>query len=217
MYVLAESVRGVAVQLAPVMPDTPARIYAQLGVQDDALKTWESVQRFGALPAGTVVTKGEALFPRVDVKKELESLAAEKQANAPKAGEKKPEAKKADQKAPEAPKADDGYVTIDEFFKTRLIAAKILACEKVEKSDKLLKSTLDIGGGETRTVVSGIAKWYNPEDMPGRTVVLVKNLPPRKMRGVVSEGMLLCASDDEGNLKLLTVDGGEFKPGAEIG
>ena len=93
----------------------------------------------------------------------------------------------------------------------------ILACEKVEKSDKLLKSTLDIGGGETRTVVSGIAKWYNPEDMPGRTVVLVKNLPPRKMRGVVSEGMLLCASDDEGNLKLLTVDGGEFKPGAEIG
>ena len=217
MYVLAESVRGVAVQLAPVMPDTPARIYAQLGVQDDALKTWESVQKFGALPAGTVVTKGEALFPRVDVKKELESLAAEKQANAPKAGEKKPEAKKADQKAPEAPKADDGYVTIDEFFKTRLIAAKILACEKVEKSDKLLKSTLDIGGGETRTVVSGIAKWYNPEDMPGRTVVLVKNLPPRKMRGVVSEGMLLCASDDDGNLKLLTVDGGEFKPGAEIG
>lgn len=217
MYVLAESVRGVAVQLAPVMPDTPARIYAQLGVQDDALKTWESVQRFGALPAGTVVTKGEALFPRVDVKKELESLAAEKQANAPKAGEKKPEAKKAEEKAPEAPKADDGYVTIDEFFKTRLIAAKILACEKVEKSDKLLKSTLDIGGGETRTVVSGIAKWYNPEDMPGRTVVLVKNLPPRKMRGVVSEGMLLCASDDEGNLKLLTVDGGEFKPGAEIG
>lgn len=217
MYVLAESVRGVAVQLAPVMPDTPARIYAQLGVQDDTLKTWESVQKFGALPAGTVVTKGEALFPRVDVKKELESLAAEKQANAPKAGEKKPEAKKAEEKKPEAPKADDGYVTIDEFFKTRLIAAKILACEKVDKSDKLLKSTLDIGGGETRTVVSGIAKWYNPEDMPGRTVVLVKNLPPRKMRGVVSEGMLLCASDDEGNLKLLTVDGGEFKPGAEIG
>ena len=111
---------------------------------------------------------------------------------------------KAEEKAPEAPKADDGYVTIDEFFKTQLIAAKILACEKVEKSDKLLKSTLDIGGGETRTVVSGIAKWYNPEDMPGRTGVLVKNLPPRKMMGQESCGMLLSAErGDKLNLVML--------------
>ena len=96
-----------------------------------------------------------------------------------------------------------------------VVCGKVLECET--QSYGQYHTTLDIGGGETRTVVSGIAKWYNPEDMPGRTVVLVKNLPPRKMRGVVSEGMLLCASDDEGNLKLLTVDGGEFKPGAEIG
>ena len=97
------------------------------------------------------------------------------------------------------------------------MAAKIIACERVEGSDKLLKSTLDIGSGETRTVLSGIAKWYSPEDMKGKTVVLVKNLPPRKMKGILSEGMLLCADDKEGNVRLLTVDGGAFKPGSDIG
>ncbi|MBR5379201.1 MAG: methionine--tRNA ligase [Clostridia bacterium] len=210
MYVLAEGVRAVAVHIGPVMPSTPGRIFAQLGIQDESLTTWESVQHFGRLPAGTAVKKGEALFPRVDIRKELEALSAEK-APAP-APEKKPEPK------PEAKKeAPEGFVTADEFFKTKLVAAKILSCEKVEGSDKLLKSTLDIGSGETRTVLSGIARWYAPEDMPGKTVVLVKNLPPRKMKGILSEGMLLCADDGNGNLKLLTVDGGDIKPGSEIG
>ena len=108
-------------------------------------------------------------------------------------------------------------ITIDDFCKTKMIAAKILACEKVEGSDKLLKSTLDIGSGEKRTVLSGIAKWYSPEEMPGKTVILVKNLPPRKMKGIFSEGMLLCADDGNGGLKLLTVDGGEIAPGSTIG
>ena len=217
MYYLAECIRAIAVYITPTMPSTPAKIYEQLGLTDEALMTWDSVKTFGGLKAGTVVKKGAALFPRVDVKKELEIL------NPPaKEEEKKPEPKKEEKKAKaeekkEEPKAEDGYVTIDEFFKTKLIAARVIACEKVEKSDKLLKSTLDIGNGETRTVLSGIAQWYAPEDMPGRTVVLVKNLPPRKMRGIMSEGMLLCASDNEGNLKLLTVDGGEFAPGSEIG
>ena len=98
-----------------------------------------------------------------------------------------------------------------------MIAAKVIACEKVEKSDKLLKSTLDIGNGETRTVLSGIAKWYSSDEMPGKTVILVSNLAPRKMRGIVSEGMLLCADDGNGGLKLLTVDGGDFAPGSEVG
>ena len=217
MYYLAECIRAIAVYITPTMPSTPAKIYEQLGLTDEALMTWDSVKTFGGLKAGTVVKKGAALFPRVDVKKELEIL------NPPaKEEEKKPEPKKEEKKAKaeekkEEPKAEDGYVTIDEFFKTKLIAARVIACEKVEKSDKLLKSTLDIGNGETRTVLSGIAQWYSAEDMPGKTVVLVKNLPPRKMRGIMSEGMLLCASDNEGNLKLLTVDGGEFAPGSEIG
>ncbi|MBQ1256759.1 MAG: methionine--tRNA ligase, partial [Clostridia bacterium] len=219
MYYLAECIRAIAVYITPTMPSTPAKIYEQLGLTDESLMTWDSVKTFGGLKAGTVVKKGAALFPRVDVKKELEIL------NPPaKEEEKKPEPKKEEKKAKpaeekkEEPKpAEDGYVTIDEFFKTKLIAARVIACEKVEKSDKLLKSTLDIGNGETRTVLSGIAQWYSADEMPGRTVVLVKNLPPRKMRGIMSEGMLLCASDNEGNLKLLTVDGGEFAPGSEIG
>ena len=213
MYVLAESVRAVAVQIFPVMPTTPERIYAQLGVTDEALKTWDSVKTFGALPAGTMVKKGEALFPRVDIKKELEEMEKEKAASAPKAPEKK-EAPKQEEKKADAP---DGMITIDDFVKTKMIAAKILECVKVEGSDKLLKSTLDIGSGEKRTVLSGIAKWYSPEEMPGKTVILVKNLPPRKMKGIFSEGMLLCADDGNGGLKLLTVDGGEIAPGSTIG
>jgi len=217
MYYLAECIHAIAVYITPTMPSTPAKIYEQLGLTDESLMTWDSVKTFGGLKAGTVVKKGAALFPRVDVKKELEIL------NPPaKEEEKKPEPKKEEKKAKaeekkEEAKSDDGYVTIDEFFKTKLIAARVIACEKVEKSDKLLKSTRDIGNGETRTVLSGIAQWYSPDEMPGKTVVLVKNLPPRKMRGIMSEGMLLCASDNEGNLKLLTVDGGEFAPGSEIG
>ena len=213
MYYLAECVRAIAVYVFPTMPSTPEKIYAQLGVTDPALMTWESVQKFGGIRPGTQVKKGAAIFPRYDVKKELESIAAERAAQAP-APEKKPEAPK--KAAPKA-EAPAGPIGIEDFAKVKLIAAKIIACEKVEKSDKLLKSTLDCGNGETRTVVSGIAKWYSPEEMPGKTVVLVANLAPRKMRGVLSEGMLLCAEDTEGNLKLLTVEGGAFAPGSEIG
>ena len=129
---------------------------------------------------------------------------------------KAPEAPKAEPKA-EKPAAPEGMVTIDDFFKTKLVAAKVLECEKVEGSDKLLKFTLDIGGGETRTVLSGIAKWYKPDELKGKTLILVKNLTPRKMKGILSEGMLLSADDGEGGLKLLTVDGGEIKPGSEVG
>ena len=213
MYYLAECVRAIAVYVFPTMPSTPEKIYAQLGVTDPALMTWESVQKFGGIRPGTQVKKGAAIFPRYDVKKELESIAAERAAQAP-APEKKPEAPK--KAAPKA-EAPAGPIGIEDFAKVKLIAAKIIACEKVEKSDKLLKSTLDCGNGETRTVVSGIAKWYSPDEMPGKTVVLVANLAPRKMRGVLSEGMLLCAEDAEGNLKLLTVEGGAFAPGSEIG
>ena len=216
MYYLAECVRAIAVYIAPTMPVTPGRIYEQIGVTDPALMTWESVQKFGAIKPGTVVKKGAPLFPRLDVKKELEAIAAEREAQKPRE-EKKPEKK--EQKAEKKPEAApvDGCITFDDFAKVKMIAAKVIACEKVEKSDKLLKSTLDIGNGETRTVLSGIAKWYSADEMPGKTVILVSNLAPRKMRGIVSEGMLLCADDGNGGLKLLTVDGGDFAPGSEVG
>ena len=217
MYYLAECVRAVAVLIAPFMPKTPERIFEQIGVTDAALKTWDSVQHFGALKAGTKVQKGQALFPRIDVSKELAALAEEEKpaGSEPKA---EPAPKKAEPaKAPEdeEEKAGVSLIGIEDFDKVQLLTAKVVACERVPKSDKLLKETLDVGG-TTRTVVSGIANYYTPEEMVGKTVILVANLKPRKMRGILSEGMLLCASDDKGNLKLLTVEEG-IGSGAEIG
>ena len=211
MYVLAECIRAIGVYIQPTMPSTPERIYAQLGVTDGALKTWESVQTFGRLQPGTAVKKGEALFPRVDIRKELEAMAAEKEKAQKKAEKAEAKAEKKEEK-----KAGDGIATFDDFMKIKLIAAKVIACEKVEKSDKLLKETLDIGNGQTKTVCSGIAKYYAPEEMVGKTVVLVNNFAPRKMAGQVSEGMLLCAEDPDGSVRLLTVDG-DIAPGSEIG
>ena len=209
MYYLAECIRAIAVHIYPTMPSTPARIFEQLGVTEPELKTWESVQKFGGLKPGTKVCKGAALFPRVDIKKELEFLSGGKDEE-PAKKEEKP-AKKQEKKA-ELP---EGIASFDDFMKIKLIAAKVIACEKVAKSDKLLKETLDVGGGVTKTVCSGIAKYYAPEDLVGKTVVMVANFAPRKMAGEISEGMLLCAEDENG-VKLLTVDG-SVAPGSEIG
>ena len=180
---------------------------------DPALTTWESVQKFGALKPGTVVKKGEALFPRVDIKKELQAMAAEREKETKQAEKAEKQAEKAEKKAE---KAEAGIASFDDFMKIKLIAAKVIACEKVAKSEKLLKETLDIGNGQTKTVCSGIAKYYSPEEMVGKMVVLVNNFAPRKMAGQVSEGMLLCAEDPDGSLRLLTVDG-DVAPGSEIG
>ena len=217
MYCLAECIRAIAVYIQPTMPSTPAKIYEQLGVTDEALKTWDSVKTFGQLPAGTVVKKGAALFPRVDIRKELEAIAAEKEKADGKAEKAEKKEAKAEKKAEKkAEPAGDGIASFDDFMKIKLIAAKVIACEKVAKSDKLLKETLDVGGGVTRTVCSGIAKFYSPEEMVGKTVVMVANFAPRKMAGEVSEGMLLCAEDPDGRVRLLTVDG-DVAPGSEIG
>ena len=213
MYYLAECIRAIAVHIYPTMPSTPARIFEQLGVTDPDLKTWESVQKFGGLKPGTKVVKGAALFPRVDIKKELEFLYGGKE-EAPAKKEEKP-AKKQEKKAEKKAELPEGLASFDDFMKIKLIAAKVVACEKVAKSDKLLKETLDVGGGVTKTVCSGIAKYYAPEDLVGKTVVMVANFAPRKMAGEVSEGMLLCAEDENG-VKLLTVDG-SVAPGSEIG
>lgn len=210
LYALAECCRIVGVLIAPFMPKTPARIFAQLGVEEAALQSWDSVGRFGGIRPGTVVHKGEALFPRIDVKKEMEALAAlNPKKDAPKA-EKKPEDKAAQDEA------EQGLIGIEDFAKVQLKVAKVTAAEAVKRSDKLLKLTVQCGG-QTRTVVSGIAKHYAPEDLVGKTVVLVANLKPAKLKGIVSEGMLLAAADDEkGLLRLLTVDG-DIPDGTEIG
>lgn len=206
MYVLCECIRIVAILIAPTMPRTPARIFEQLGVSDPALCSFESTSHFGVLPAGGKVQKGEALFPRIDIKKELADIVPTP------AAQPVPEAK------PNAEKAqDDGLITIDDFARVRLRAARVTAAEKVEGADKLLKLTLSLGAGEPeRTVVSGIAKFYTPEEMVGKQVVVVANLRPAKLRGIRSEGMILCASDAQNKtLKLVTVEPG-VEDGADI-
>ena len=221
LYVLLECARIVAVLIAPTMPRTPERIFAQIGVTDEALKTWESIKVFGGVVPGSKVHKGEALFPRIDVAKELELLEAEKQA----ALEHAKEIAEKDAKKEEIPAPSDEEKTVftqrdliqfEDFEKIQLVVAKVLKCEKVPKADKLLMSTLKVGDTE-RVVVSGIAKFYTPEEMVGKKVVLLANLAPRKIRGVESHGMLLCAANaDDSKLSLLTVDS-DMEDGCEIG
>ena len=215
LLTLAECVRFVAVLVGPFMPGTPDRIYVQLGVEDDALKTWDSLSTFGLLPAGLKVRKGEALFPRIDVQKDLKELSGQAQ---PEAKPVKPEEKKAEKKE-KKPSLPEGCIGIDDFDRIKLRTAKVLACEKVEKSEKLLRFSLDLGD-ETRTVLSGIAKAYpEPEKLVGKQLVLLANLAPRKIMGTESQGMLLSALDEKtGALRLLTVDSqDDVAPGSEIG
>ncbi|HIS95298.1 MAG TPA: methionine--tRNA ligase [Candidatus Ventricola gallistercoris] len=213
LYVLLECARIVAVLISPTMPRTPARIYAQIGVTDEAQMTWESVKTFGGVKPGSKVCKGEALFPRIDVAKELEMLEAEHKAAVA-------EAQKAEIPAPQDEEktvfTQRDLIEFGDFEKIQLVVAKVLKCEKMPKADKLLMSTLKVGDTE-RVVVSGIAKFYTPEEMMGKKVVLLANLAPRKIRGVESHGMLLCAANaDDSKLSLLTVDA-DMEDGCEIG
>ena len=217
MYVLLECARIVAVLIAPTMPRTPARIFAQIGLDDENQMTWESVKTFGGVKPGSMVKKGEALFPRIDIAKELELLEAERLAaiaEAEKAAKKEEIPAPADEEKTVFTQKD--LCQFDDFGKIQLVVAKVLKCEKVPKADKLLKSTLKVGDTE-RIVVSGIAKFYTPEEMVGKKVVLLANLAPRKIRGVESHGMLLCAANaDDSKLSLLTVDS-DMEDGCEIG
>ena len=189
LYNLAEAARIISVLIAPVMTKTPAKIQAALGVPEE-LATLESIRHFGGIRPGSPVKKMELLFPRIDIEAELAAQEAEKQ-------------EKKEEKKTEAKPAAQEMITIEDFAKVSLKTVKVLTCEKLEGSDKLLKMTLACGDGE-RTVVSGIAKWYTPEEMVGKTVVLVANLKPAKLRGVVSEGMILCSEDQDGRLSLIT-------------
>lgn len=204
LYNLAECLRIIGVALQPFLTRTSPKIFAQLGITDEALMSFDSIHTFGLLPVGQKVVKGEALFPRIDMKKELEYLNSLMPAKeeAPKA-EVKEEAPKAEE-APELPEMlpEIGY---DDFSKLDLRLAKVVACEEVPKSKKLLKFTLDLGT-EQRTVLSGIKKWFSPDQLVGKTIVVVANLAPKMMCGIESHGMILCASDaGDVNLSPLTV------------
>lgn len=192
LYNLAEVLRIAAELIRPVMPNTTPKILEQLGMESYG---WDSAKNFGTAKNVTV-KRGEVLFPRIDVEKELERLAAEN-----------PREEKC-----EKPAAKE-EISIDDFGRVELRCATVTAAEKVKKSSKLLKLKVDLGY-ETRQVVSGIAKYYTPEEMVGKKVVVVTNLKPVKLCGEESDGMILCASEGE-NLKIITPEG-DMKNGSEV-
>jgi len=193
LYNLLETIRICGSLLTPFLTKGGETIFEELGL--DKPQNFDNLY-FGAIKE-YATGEDKVLYARVDVKKELKFLAGDVMEEEKKEvkAEKKPEPKKEEPKKEE--KAEEvGYVTIDEFFKTQLKIAEVIACEKVEKTEKLLKLTVKLGD-EIRTVVSGIAKSYTPEEMVGKQVVLVANLKPAKLRGIESCGMVLCASDGD--------------------
>ena len=186
MYNLIESLRIISVLIAPFMPNTAPKIWKQLGLGDFTTVKFNDIREWGTVMTETKVEQPEQIFPRIEEEKVVEVATPVK--------EEKVEAKK----------EDNVEITIDEFSKVDLRVVKVLAAEKVEKADKLLKLKVDLGQ-EQREIVSGIAKHYAPEDLVGKNVVMVINLKPAKIRGIVSHGMVLAASCGE-ELKVVEVD-----------
>lgn len=190
---LVESLRRTAILLKPFLTQTPEKIFAQLNIQEDALKSWDSLADFGIIPEGTTVNKGEPIFPRLEIEKEVEFIKEKMQGSSPTKVEPNEEKK--------VELADE--ITIEDFMKVELRVAEVIQAEPVKKADKLLKLQLDLGF-EKRQVISGIAQFYKPEELVGRKVICVTNLKPVKLRGELSQGMILAGSED-GKLALASV------------
>lgn len=204
MYNLAEALRIIAILIAPFVPVTAPKIYEQLGLgKPESFFMADAV--WGKLATGTKVQKGEPLFPRIEVTEAGETVIAATKKSAAKAI--KAEAPKAEAKKEAKPAAAaDGEITIDDFAKIDLRVATVVAAERVPKTDKLIKLQVKIGD-EERTIVSGIAQHYEPENLIGKNVIVIANLKPAKLRGIESRGMVLAASDGEGNLVLADAPG----------
>lgn len=204
MYNLAEALRIIAILIAPFVPVTAPKIYEQLGLgKPESFFMADAV--WGKLATGTKVQKGEPLFPRIEVTEAGETVIAATKKTAAKAI--KAEAPKAEaQKEAKPAAAAAGEITIDDFAKIDLRVATVVAAERVPKTDKLIKLQVKIGN-EERTIVSGIAQHYEPENLIGKNVIVIANLKPAKLRGIESRGMVLAVSDGEGNLVLADAPG----------
>ena len=204
MYNLAEALRIIAILIAPFVPVTAPKIYEQLGLGNpESFFMADAV--WGKLATGTKVQKGEPLFPRIEVTEAGETVIAATKKTAAKAI--KAEAPKAEAKKEAKPAAAAaGEISIDDFAKIDLRVATVIAAERVPKTDKLIKLQVKIGN-EERTIVSGIAQHYEPENLIGKNVIVIANLKPAKLRGIESRGMVLAASDGEGNLVLADAPG----------
>lgn len=209
LYNLLETIRICTTLLSCFMPSTMPKVWEQIGA-DESLITYENAGKTGVLPLDVTVKKGAPLFPRIDVNKEIDELNAliEKQM---KAAEKEAQnsAENAKQKEDKAPQ-----ITFNDFSKVELRAAKVLACEPIKRAKKLLKLIVDDGSAENRQIVSGISQWYKPEDLIGKTVVIVANLKPAKLCGEMSNGMLLAADTADGGVQVLFAD--DLEPGMRL-
>ena len=205
LYNLLEAIRLSTTLLSCFMPTTMPKVWEQIGA-DESLITYENAGKFGVLPANVTVKKGPALFPRIDVEKEIEEL-NELISKQMKEAEAKASGKKAE---PEG----IAQIGIDDFAKVELRTAKILECEPVKKSKKLLKIQADDGTDKPRQIVSGISEYYKPDELIGKTVIIVANLKPAKLCGEMSNGMLLAADTADGGIKVLFADG--MEPGMRL-
>ena len=197
MYNLLEALRICTQLLTPFMPESTAKAADQLGVPA-GLRSWEAAGKWGVLPAEVAVQKGETLFPRIDMNKELAELEKLEE-----------EARRAALPPIELEPQLTEHVDFNTFCKSDFRVVKVKSCEAVKKSDKLLRFVLDDGTGTDRQILSGIHKWYQPEDLVGKTLVAIVNLPPRKMMGQESNGMLISAVHKEKGeevVKLLILD-----------
>ena len=203
LYNLLEAIRIATTLLACFMPTTMPKIFEQIGASEDLIN-YENAKKFGVLPQNVTVKKGDVLFPRIDAEKEIEELNAIISAQVEKA-------QKEQEKVEQVAFLDE--ISIDDFAKVDLRVAKVKACEPIKRAKKLLKLTLDDGSGEDRTVASGIAQYYKPEDLIGKNVIVVANLKPATLCGVESRGMILAADTDEG-IKVIFPEG--LPAGAKI-
>lgn len=198
LYNLSESLRFIAVLISPFLPDTASKINEQINTE---VTTWNSLSAFDGTAAGAKVVKGNNLFPRIDVEAKLKELEALKP-------------QPVVEEVKETMKPIKEEITIEDFEKVDLRVVKVLSAEAIKGAKKLLKLKVDLNG-EERQVVSGIAKYYKPEDLVGKYVVLVANLKPVKLRGELSQGMLLAASSDD-DAQLFLVNPGELPTGSEV-
>ena len=213
LYNVAEAIRIVSILIQPFMPLTPGKIWEQLNVPAEATE-WETTKTWGVLPAELAVQKGETLFPRIDMKKELEALEAAikaSQATSIANQPKKEEPKK--EEAHEEPEFSE--ITIDDFAKVELRVGEVLESTEVPKSKKLLRNIVKIGD-EERVIFSGIKDFYAPGELVGKRVVVVCNLKPRKMMGEMSHGMILCAEDSDGKVCVVSPAIADMESGSAV-
>ena len=198
---LEESLRIISILLDPIIPSSSKKIQKQIGINDSEVVSWESSKKWGTLPKNVVINRSNALFPRFDCEEELKKLGLSSQ------NEEKSEEQSTKNNS-------ENLISIDDFAKVKLIVAKVINCEKVEKSKKLLKLTV-YDGESNRIVVSGISQYYLPDQLIGHNVVLVSNLAPAKLCGIESNGMILASKDKESDgVKVVFVN--EVVPGSVI-